>query len=196
VSDLVEASPFGDKVKLDARLSGHVPFRVGPEGIRVSGGKVAAVAPGRLSIQREALTGVTSTGGEPVAPGRPAEAAPPNAFSDFAYQAMENLAFDSLTAEINSLPEGRLGVLFHIKGEHDPPKRQVLKVGLSELLNRTFLDRPQPLPSGTKVDLTLDTSVNLDQLLGDFAGYEKLRSSAPVQAGGPKTAATSAETTK
>jgi len=158
----------------------------------------AAVAPGRLSTRREALTGMTSSGGEPVAPGQaqPAEAAPPNAFSDFAYQAMENLAFESLTAEINSLPEGRLGVLFHIKGQNDPPKRQVLRVGISELINRSFLNKPQPLPSGTKVDLTLDTSLNLDQLLGDFAGYQKLRSSAAVQASGPTTATTSAETTK
>jgi hypothetical protein len=198
VSDMVKASPFGERVQLDARLSGHVPFRVTPEGLRISGGQLAAVAPGRLSIRREALTGVVATGGEPVpaAPSAPqAPAAPPNAFSDFAYQAMENLAFDSLSAEIDSLPQGRLGVLFHIKGKSDPPRRQVLRVGLSDLINRSFLDKPQPLPSGTKVDLTLDTSLNLDQLLGDFAGYQKLHSSAPVQANGPTSVPTSAEKT-
>ena len=55
-----------------------------------------------------------------------ADAAPGevNAFSEFAYQAMENLAFQSLDATINSLPRGRLGILFHIKGENAPPTHQ------------------------------------------------------------------------
>jgi hypothetical protein len=99
---------------------------------------------------------------------------------------MENLAFDTLTATINSLPGGRLGVLFHIKGRSDPPKKQVLRVGVDELLDRSFMDKPQPLPSGTKVDLTLDTSLNLDQLIDDFTGYQKLGSSGQVQAQGAK----------
>jgi hypothetical protein len=203
VSDIIKASPFGDRVSLDAKLTGRVPFSVTPAGLRVAAGRLVAAAPGRLSIRREALTGVVSSGGEapPAPPAATAAApatpaAPTDAFSDFAYQAMENLAFDDLSAEINSLPEGRIGVLFHIKGKSDPPKRQVLKVGVGDLINRSFLNRPQPLPSGTKVDLTLDTSLNLDQLLGDFAGYQKLHSSAPVQASGPKPAPTSAEKTQ
>jgi hypothetical protein len=109
---------------------------------------------------------------------------------------MEHLAFDTLTANIDSLPQGRLGVLFHIKGEHQPPKRQVLKVGVDELLNRSFLNKSQPLPSGTKVDLTLDTTLNLDQLLGDFAGFQKLGGSGDVQAQGTKTHPTAVERTK
>jgi hypothetical protein len=31
------------------------------------------------------------------------------------------------------------------------------------------------------VDLTLDTTLNLDDLLADYADYQRLRSSAPVQ---------------
>ncbi len=79
-----------------------------------------------------------------------------------------------------SRPEGRLGVIFHIKGEHSPPTPQAIRLTLREILTRRF-QRQLPLPSGTKVDLTLDTSVNLDQLLSDLADYQRLRGSRPVQ---------------
>jgi hypothetical protein len=187
ISQMVEASPFGDRVDLDARLSGRIPFRSTPAGVRIAAGDLHAIEPGRLSIEREALTGVASSGGAPVAPGAPAPAAAPvNAFSDFAYQAMEHLAFDTLTARIDSLPGGRLGVVFHIKGRNEPPTKQVLRVPVDQLIDRSFMDKPQPLPSGTQVDLTLDTSLNLDQLLDDFTGYQKLHNSAGVQAKGAK----------
>ncbi|WP_332771538.1 intermembrane phospholipid transport protein YdbH family protein [Phenylobacterium sp.] len=197
VSDLIEASPFGDRVDLDARLSGRVPFEVTPEGVRVSNGKLAAVQPGRVSIRREALIPVAQEGGAATveAPGAPPGAAEGmadalnaatapgqvNAFSEFAYQAMEHLAFDSLDAEVNSLPNGRLGVLLHVKGEHTPPKKQVIRLSIIDLITRRFLNKALPLPSGTKVDLTLDTSLNLDQLLKDFADYQSLRGSQAVQ---------------
>jgi hypothetical protein len=187
ISQMVEATPFGDRVDLDARLSGRIPFQSTPLGVRIAAGDLHAIQPGRLSIQREALTGVATSGGAPLAPGAPAPAtAPTNAFSDFAYQAMENLAFDTLSARIDSLPAGRLGVVFHIKGRNEPPKKQVLRVPLNQLVDRSFMDKPQPLPSGTKVDLTLDTSLNLDQLLEDFTGYQQLHNSAEVQAKGAK----------
>ncbi len=197
VSDLIEASPFGDRVDLDARLSGRVPFEVTPEGVRVSNGKLAAVQPGRVSIRREALIPVSEEGGAATveATGAPAAAAEGladalnaptapgqvNAFSEFAYQAMEHLAFESLDAEVNSLPNGRLGVLLHVKGEHSPPTKQVIRLSIIDLITRRFLDKALPLPSGTKVDLTLDTSLNLDQLLADFADYQSLRGSQAVQ---------------
>jgi hypothetical protein len=92
-----------------------------------------------------------------------------------AYQAMENLAFDTLTAEVNSLEAGRLGVLFHIKGRHDPPQRQELRLSLSELISRDFLKRDLPLPSGTGVDLTLDTTLNADQLVSDLLALNRAR---------------------
>jgi hypothetical protein len=100
---------------------------------------------------------------------------------DFAYQAMEDLAFDQLSAEVNSLPAGRLGVLFKIRGEHSPPKKQVIRLPLIDVIRRRFGDRQLPLPSGTKVDLTLDTTLNLDQLLQDYAAYQRARGSGPVQ---------------
>ncbi|HEY9219159.1 MAG TPA: YdbH domain-containing protein, partial [Phenylobacterium sp.] len=180
LSDLVEASPLAESVDLVAKVDGRVPFQVGPAGVRITSGELHAVEPGRLSIKREALTSVAAEGGAPEAP--------PNLTVDFAYQAMENLAFSQLSAQIDSRPQGRLGVLFHIAGEHAPPKRQELRLSYWELLGRKFMERVHPLPSGVKVDLTLDTSVNLDQLLADWGEYQSLigrqrRGSATVQPG-------------
>jgi hypothetical protein len=178
--DLVEASPFGDRVDLDARVSGRVPFTAGVGGVRIADGQLKAVEPGRLSIQRTALTSVAADG---AISGPAAAAAPdPNAtFTDFAYQAMENLAFDTLEAGVQSKPDGRLGVLFHIVGRHDPPKRQEIRLGLMDLIRKRFLGQKLPLPSGTGVNLTLDTTLNLDDLLADYAEFRRLHGSAGVQ---------------
>lgn len=178
--DLVEASPFGDKVDLDAKVSGTIPFEVMGNKVRISGGDLKAVQPGRISIDRSALTGVTAD--IPLA--ETAAAVVPNpsdTFSDFAYQAMENLAFDTLEATIKSRDDGRLGVLFHIVGRHDPPQKQQIRLSLMDLIQQKFLGRPLPLPSGTGVNLTLDTTLNLDDLLADYANYQNLQHSAPVQ---------------
>lgn len=178
--DLVEASPFGDKVDLDAKVSGMIPFEMTGNKVRISGGALKAIQPGRISIDRSALTGVTADSplAEPVAP---AAANPSDTFSDFAYQAMENLAFDTLEATIKSQDDGRLGVLFHIIGKHDPPTKQQIKLSLMDLIQQKFLGKPLPLPSGTGVNLTLDTTLNLDDLLADYADYQNLHHSAPVQ---------------
>jgi len=183
--DLVEASPFGDKVELDAKVSGRIPFTSEGEKVRVREGSLEAVQPGRLSIQRTALTGVEASG-EATASGAPgAQAVAPepgtDTFSDFAYQAMENLAFSTLTAKVDSRPDGRLAVLFHIIGKHDPPQHQEIKLTLIDLIQRKFLNRRLPLPSNTGVDLTLDTTLNLDDLLADYAEFRRLHGSAPVQ---------------
>ncbi|MBX3478002.1 MAG: YdbH domain-containing protein [Brevundimonas sp.] len=168
LGELLAGSGFGDKARLDAVVSGRLPFRSTPDrGVQLVGGHLYAVQPGRLSIQREALSGVEAGGG--------GAEVPPNTVQDLAYQAMENLAFDTLTAEVNSLDEGRLGVLFHIRGRHDPPQRQELRLGLSELISREFLKRDLPLPSGTGVDLTLDTTLNADQLFGDLLAVNRAR---------------------
>jgi len=175
--DLVEASPFGDKVELDAKVTGKVPFDMIGNKVRISGGELHAIQPGRISISRSALTGVTAD----TPPVTPAVPDPNSTFTDFAYQAMENLAFDKLDATVASQPDGRLGVLFHIVGRHDPPTKQKIKLTLMDLINRRFLGKPLPLPSGTGVNLTLDTTLNLDDLLSDYAEYQKAKSSGPVQ---------------
>jgi hypothetical protein len=183
--DLVEASPFGDRVDLDAKLSGRIPFETQDGKVRILGGDLHAIQPGRLSISRAALTEVSATGhvqgGQVATPVAPTAEPPTDTFTDFAYQAMENLAFDTLAATVATRADGRLGVLFHIVGRHDPPRRQEITLSLRDLIGRRFLTRKLPLPSDTGVDLTLDTTLNLDDLLRDYGDYQQLRSSRPVQ---------------
>lgn len=179
--DLVEASPFGDRVELDARVSGRVPFEVVAGQVRISGGELKAIQPGRLSIQRAALTGVQADGALKAEGSAPPLAAGSDTFTDFAYQAMEHLAFDTLEATLRSRDNGRLGVLFHIVGRHDPPTPQQIHLSMTDLIRRRFMDRKLPLPSGTGVNLTLDTTLNLDDLLKDYADFQRLRGSGSVQ---------------
>lgn len=178
--DVVEASPFGDKVELDAKVTGRIPFEANGARVRITSGELKAIQPGRLSIQRTAISGVQAEGAI-TAPGAAAPVAPNDTFTDFAYQAMENLAFDTLEATVASREDGRLGVLFHIVGRHDPPQKQRIKLSLMDLIQKRFLGRTLPLPSGTGVNLTLDTTLNLDDLLADFAEYRRLHGSGPVQ---------------
>ncbi|WP_269514885.1 intermembrane phospholipid transport protein YdbH family protein [Brevundimonas subvibrioides] len=168
LGQLIAGSGFGDKVQLDAVVSGRLPFTSDPDtGVKITSGTLYAARPGRLSIQRDALTGLEAGGGGAV---------PPGTVEDLAYQAMENLAFDVLTADVNSLDEGRVGVVFHIKGRHDPPEHQELRLTVSELISREFLNRPLPLPSDTGIDLTLDTTLNLNQLVSDLLEINQARS--------------------
>ncbi|WP_293898106.1 YdbH domain-containing protein [Phenylobacterium sp.] len=176
--DLVEASPFGDKVDLDARVSGRIAFEATGNKVRIGAGELKATRPGRISIDRSALTGMTAD----TTIAAPAAVANPNdTFTDFAYQAMENLAFDTLEATVASRDDGRLGVLFHIVGRHDPPTKQRIRLTIMDLIQKRFLGRKLPLPSGTGVNLTLDTTLNLDDLLKDYADYRALHGSAAVQ---------------
>ena len=179
--DLVEASPFGDKVDLDAKVSGRMAFEVIDARVRITAGDLKADQPGRISIDRVALSGVQADG---AVQGPAVAAAAVNAndtFTDFAYQAMENLAFEKLDATVASRPDGRLGVLFHIVGRHDPPQKQRIRLSLMDLIQKRFIGKKLPLPSGTGVNLTLDTTLNLDDLLSDYAEYRRLHGSGPVQ---------------
>lgn len=182
LGDLIAGAGFQDSVGMDAVVSGRLPFTSDREnGIRITGGTLYAVQPGRLSIKREALSDLEAGGGGEV---------PPNTVEDLAYQAMENLAFEVLTASVNSLDEGRLGVLFHVVGRHDPPERQELRLSLSELISRDFLKRTLPLPSGTGIDLTLDTTFNANQLVSDLLAVDRARrgEAAPISEPAPAPA--------
>ena len=75
----------------------------------------------------------------------------------------------------SSLDGGRIAVLFHIRGRHDPPQRQELRLTLSELISRSFLNRKLPLPSNTQIDLTLDTTLNANQLISDLLAVNRAR---------------------
>jgi hypothetical protein len=151
---LVAASNLGGRMKMEGKVSGKLPFTSAAEGLRIVNGRIAADGPGRLSIDRTLWTK-----GEPAA----------NAVQDFAYQALENLAFESMTAELNSIANGRLQILFHIKGKSDPAKPQTADIAISDMINGTALQKSVPLPSGTPIDLTLDTSLNFDELLKSYA---------------------------
>ncbi len=168
LGDLIEGAGLDDKLKLDARVSGRLPFTwMASQGVRIADGRLEAVEAGRLSIPRTALVALEAGGaGEDV---------PPNVVQDLAFQAMENLAFDILTAEVNSLNAGRLGVLFRIRGRHDPPVRQELRLTWMDVIRRRFFDEPLPLPSGTQVDLTLDTTLNAGQLATDLLALDRAR---------------------
>jgi len=156
LNSLVSASNLGTKVKLEGKVSGNIPFVIGPDGFRITNGHVAADGPGRLSVNRSLWTQGDA-------------AINSNAVQDFAYQALENLAFDQMSADLNSVANGRLNVVFHIKGKSAPPKPQVAEVAIADIINGTAMYKPIPLPSGTPIDLTLDTSLNFDELLKSYA---------------------------
>ena len=165
LGELIAASSLADRLKIDAVVDGRLPFTFGQEGLRFQDGKVRAIKPGRLEIARTALSNVAASPAD--APGAPPTQPPGqvNAIQDFAYQAMENLAFDQLEAGVNSTDNGRLGILFHVKGEHAPKVAEKAKVGILDLLRGRAFDKRIALPAKTPVDLTLDTSLNFDELL-------------------------------
>jgi len=137
---------------------------MGPQGLRFTEGHLNAAQPGRISISRRVLSNVESA-----APDNPMDATAPaeqgNAVQDFAYQAMENLSFDTLEATLNSTDNGRLGVLFHIEGHHDPAVAEEARISIQDALAGNAFNQRIPLPKGTPVNLTLDTSLNFAELL-------------------------------
>jgi hypothetical protein len=167
LGQILAASPLADQVKITAIVDGTLPFALKNGAIQISGGQLAARGAGRLSIARTALSGLqtgSATGSGAVTAG-PTAPLGGNAIQDFAYQAMENLAFDSLDARIDSLPGARLGLVFHIKGRNDPEKDVPSKIALRDLVAGRAFDKPIALPKGTPIDLTLDTSLNFGDLI-------------------------------
>ena len=164
---LVESAGLGDRVSLDAVVSGRLPFTYDPKtGISLSNGLLAAVQPGRLSIARDALTDLDAGGGGDI---------PPSTVEDLAYQAMEDLAFETLSASVDSEEGGKVRLRFGIKGRHDPPQRQELRVRIRDLISRQFLNRPMTLPSDTGINLNLNTSLNINQLISDLLEINRER---------------------
>jgi hypothetical protein len=187
LGELIAASSLVEKVQLDAVVDGRLPFELSSKGFRFLDGKIRAIQPGRMAISREALTGVQAgvqgqDSDSPGAPAKPVEpAAPVNAIQDFAYQAMENLSFDTLEAGVNSTDQGRLAILFHIKGEHDPKVVEKARIGLMDLIRGTAFNKRIALPAKTPVELTLDTSLNFDELLAAWQNAYKAQSAAAAR---------------
>src|SRR5581483_10448093 len=154
LNSLVAASSLGDRLKLDVRVSGAVPLSNSAAGLQVTHGFVSSTGPGRIEISRRVWS---------------AEAAiPGNAIRDFAYQALEHLAVDDLNGSLNSLSDGRLGLVLHVRGRHDPPDAAPTRIGILEFLRGHAFDRPLPLPKGTPIDLTLDSSLNFQGLMDTY----------------------------
>ncbi len=173
LNELLKSANLQDKAEFDAVVSGRLPFTYDPkDGWRIVGGVLSGVRPGRLSIQPEVFDDLAAGGG-----GDPN--VPPNTMQDLAYQAMQDLAISDLTAEVNSLDGGRLGVRFRINGRHDPPQREELRLTFMELIRRDFLNKKLNLPSDTPIDLTLDTSWNANQIVSDLLEYAR-RGETPV----------------
>nr|WP_312446045.1 YdbH domain-containing protein [Brevundimonas naejangsanensis] len=173
LNELLKSANLQDKAELDAVVSGRLPFTYDPKaGWRIVGGVLNAVRPGRLSIQPEVFDDLGAGGAN-------SADLPPNTMQDLAYQAMQDLAISDLTAEVNSLDEGRLGVRFRINGRHDPPQREQLRLTFMELIRRDFMNKKLNLPSDTPIDLTLDTTWNANQIVSDLLEYAR-RGEAPV----------------
>jgi hypothetical protein len=160
LGQLLADSNLADKVHIEAVVSGNIPLTVAAEGVHIVNGVIASTRPGRIQIERSLWTsGQISS----------------NAMQDFAYQALENLAFDTLEGRLNSLPNGRLQIALRIQGHSDPPSQPEARVGMFDLLRGQAFDKPIPLPKGTPINLTLDTSLNFDELL---RAYQAARSPA------------------
>lgn len=158
LGQVIAATSLSQSVKLSAVVDGRIAFGNSPKGFEITSGHLVAVKQGRLSILRSALQNVQT-------PGAAGAVVPPNAIQDLAFQAMEDLAFDQLEATLESRPAGRLGILFHIKGRHDPPHRVEANLKIADLIKGTAFKQSIPLPSGVPINLTLDTSLNFHEIL-------------------------------
>ncbi len=168
LGDLLATSSLADSVKVQMVVIGRLPFEFGPGGFHFLQGHISAVQPGRISISRKALSGLQTGAGAASSTGPAA-----NAVQDLAYEALENLSFDTLEADVASRPGGRLGMIFAIKGHYDPPVKQQATFKLSELLNGQAFQKKIPLPSDTPINLNLDTSLNFDELITALANIWK-----------------------
>ena len=158
IGDLLKGTEIGDKLTIDARVDGTVSFAHGPDGFHIAGGHALAVAPGRLSIDPAALTGVSAL----AASGATSSSDDP---ANIAQQALQDLAFDRFEASARARPDGRLAIDLRVHGRHDPPQRRELAITWRDLLRRKLLPEPLHLPSDTEIDLTLVTDLNLADLL-------------------------------
>jgi hypothetical protein len=170
VGAMLEGSSFADKISAQAKVDGEVRFSASTAGFHILSGQAFATGPGRLSIRRAALTGVAGEGAS--APAATSQGANPQAapspMQDLAYQALEDLAFEKFDAVIEPRPKGRLGMVFHITGRHDPAQAPKATIGLLDILRGQAFKKRIPLPKGTPINLTLDTSINFDELVHDY----------------------------
>jgi uncharacterized ferredoxin-like protein len=174
LGQVIALTSYAEQIKAELIIDGRIPFEVDKDGVRVPKGQFATTRPGRVSINRTVLTKVET--GNAVVETPAGDAPAVNAVQDMVYQAMENLAVDSLSASMESLPNGRLATIFHIKGRHDPAVAEKTKLSLIELVRGEAFNKRMPLPKGTPIDMTLDTSLNFSELIkGVQSSFETFR---------------------
>ncbi len=167
---IVAATDLRQHMTFEGKLTGRVPFTLIGDHMSFADGGMAADGPGRISILRTGVADVAATGSvtsdaTPQVGQTPADF---NPFQDLAFQAMEFLSYEQLDARVNSLPDGRVNVNFHIKGHFDPPQKQKATVSISDYLSGKWMQKPIKLPSNTPVELNLDIPVNFDDILAGF----------------------------
>lgn len=175
---IVATTGLGQSMTFNGKLTGRVPFTIIGGHITFADGRAAADAPGRISILRSSVTGVSATGSLAANGNTAAGAAPAadfNPFQDLAFQAMEHLSYDRLDAKINSAAGGKLDLNFHIKGRFDPPQPQKATVSVSDYVSGKWMQKPIKLPSGTPIELYLDVPVNLDEILNDLGQFTRAK---------------------
>ena len=155
LAPLLDATNLSRKIDAKIAVSGTIPFQITAKGPVITNGHIASVGGGTLSIDPSLWTG-GQAGVET------------NAVRSFAYQALENLQIETLEGDLNSRPGGRLELVLHIKGRHAPPTPKSAEIGVFDLLNGTAFQQRIPLPSGTEVNLTLDTTLNFAELLASY----------------------------
>lgn len=183
---VVASSPFAKDAQFTGFVSGKLPFEFANDKLAIRKGYLLGEGPGRVSVRRNAVTAVAADGGAmtnssdgvvsavgPLTAATPPEAPPPNVVEGLAYQAMENLAYDELSAAVNTDDKGLLNFQFRILGRYDPPERKEARIGLIDYLRGTWTQKPIDLPSDTQVNLNLDVSYNLDEFLKDYIEVQK-----------------------
>jgi hypothetical protein len=163
---IVAASSLKDTMTFEGKLTGRVPFTIIVGQVPTfQNGSVRADAPGRISIKRTSVTDISASGSlaTPDSKAAAGSAAQPafNPFQDMAFQAMEHISYDQLDAKVNSLPDGRIDINFHVKGRFDPPQPQKATITLPDYLSGKWMQKPMKLPSNTPIELFLDVPVKI-----------------------------------
>lgn len=173
---VVASSPFAKDVSFKGFVSGKWPFEYRDGKLSIHKGYLLGEGPGHLSIRRGATTQVAADGGvtaEAPTPVAVPQHAPENAIVGMAYQAMEDMAYDELSAAVNTDDKGLLNFNFRITGRYDPPQRKEAKIRMIDYLRGVWMEKPIDLPSGTPVNLNLDVNYNLDEFLKDYMEAQK-----------------------
>ncbi len=168
---VIASTNLSQNMTFEGTLTGRVPFAIIGGLISFQNGAFAADRPGTISIKRSGVTDVSATGSLQAPTKAPAATQMQtefNPFQDLAFQAMEHVAYEQLDAKINSLPDHRIDVNFHIKGRFQPPHAQKATISLSDYISGKWMQKPITLPSGTPVELYLDMPLGLPDVFKDL----------------------------